>query len=188
MREFTIKTVPKVLLEAKSNDRIICGYWSVFGNIDKQGDIMQKGCFSKTLQENPRGFKYCFNHNLYDGVIGKSILAREDDKGLYVEAKVSETPLGDYVLALTKDGVLDKHSIGFIVIKSSDEGKHRVIQEVRLFEGSILSVEAANDKTTVEAIKQKYFFFGDIEPRSKHFYPPKIPIDFFSNLKNPFKN
>ena len=204
MREVIIKNMVKASLEAQPDKRTICGYWSVFGNVDKQGDIMQKGCFTKTLNENPRGFKYCFNHNLYDGVIGKSIVTREDDKGLYVEAKVSDTPLGNYVLTLAQDGVLDRHSIGFSIIKSQDDKGRRIIQEVRLYEGSILSVEPANDAATVDAIKRKYFFFGAEKPQELptpaarheadaradvvHFYPPALPHDFFSNLKTPFKS
>lgn len=45
--------------------------------------------------------------------VGKMVNLRNDAAGLYGEAKVSETPAGDELLTLLRDGVYEALSIGF---------------------------------------------------------------------------
>jgi hypothetical protein len=41
------------LKEAPGEDGSFEGYAAVFGNVDSYGDVIEKGAFAKTLQENP---------------------------------------------------------------------------------------------------------------------------------------
>ena len=42
---------------------IITGYFSVFGNIDSDGDMIMPGAYTKTLKENNRRIKHLWQHN-----------------------------------------------------------------------------------------------------------------------------
>ncbi|NDH88617.1 MAG: HK97 family phage prohead protease, partial [Actinobacteria bacterium] len=45
--------------------------------------------------------------------VGKITATRDADDGLHISARLSETPRGEEVLTLLRDGVLDSFSIGF---------------------------------------------------------------------------
>lgn len=64
-------------------------------------------------------------------LIGRLTALREDAAGLYFEARVSKTPLGDETLALLEDEALREVSIGF-----------RPKQDARLADGTIERVTA----------------------------------------------
>jgi len=87
------------------------GYASVFGGVDTYGDTIVRGAFASTLRAHgaPKMF---FNHE-WTMPIGKWIVAKEDDKGLYVEGEFTpELPLAANVRAAMKHGTLDGLSIG----------------------------------------------------------------------------
>lgn len=174
----------KAAVDTYAQKSIICGLWAAFDNIDAAGDIIPRGAFLKTIKEHPDGFKYCFNHDLRGGIIGKSLLAEERSDGLYVEAKVSDTQLGRDILKLAADGVLNRHSIGFHVVKASPiPTRGYLLEEIELLEGSILSLEPANDRAIVEALKS-------YQKRGTLFTVPGLPEAFnsdFLQLKNPNK-
>ena len=54
--------------------------------------------------------------------LGRLTLMRNDAKGLYIEAPVSRTQVGEETLTLVRDGVLDSFSIGFV------EGQNQLVQ------------------------------------------------------------
>lgn len=159
---FERKAVEGVEVDTDIDKRIIKGYAAVFGNVDLVGDIIEKGAFAKTIAEKFTGIELRSRiKTLYEHYqpIGLPTLMKEDDKGLYVEARVSKTAHGDEVLELIRDNVVDKMSIGFTIAQSSgpDEsrGAKRVIQAIDLYEfGPVLW--AANDETSVEAVKSMH--------------------------------
>lgn len=141
--------------EIKSIDEdqgIIKGYASVFGNIDSDGDIMDKGSFTKTLSENKQRVKFLWQHRM-DMPLGKVLDVKEDEIGVPFEAKISNTQLGEDAKTLIKDGVLNEFSVGFMPIKmekGSDGYNH--IKEVKLYEFSLVTL-AANDQATMTDYK-----------------------------------
>lgn len=96
-----------------------CGYASVFGGKDSYGDTMLKGAFAETLKDSlPKMF---FNHE-WTMPIGKWTVAKEDDKGLWVEGEL--TPglgIAADVRAAMKHGTLDGLSIGGYLKKGDYE-------------------------------------------------------------------
>ncbi len=50
--------------------------------------------------------------------IGKIIDGRDEERGYVITAKVSDTPRGNEVLTLMRDGVLNKFSVGFIPLET----------------------------------------------------------------------
>jgi uncharacterized protein len=129
------------------------GYASVFGNVDSYRDVIDPGAFRKTLEENGRRVKVLWQHDPYTP-IGRPVEMREDDRGLYVEAKVSETSAGKDCLILLRDGVINELSIGYSAVKEvwDSETKLRHLPEVKLWEFSPVTW-AANDLALIAGVK-----------------------------------
>ena len=72
--------------------------------------------------------------------IGRPIELREDENGLYLKAKISDTATGRDVKTLIKDGVLSELSIGYDpIIFEFDENQIRHLKELELFEISVVT-------------------------------------------------
>jgi hypothetical protein len=85
------------------------------------------------------------------------MVLREDNFGLYFEAKMSDTTYGQDALKLYRDGVITQHSIGYQVIKSVEttmdmEEEVEAIYEVKLWEGSAVTF-GANPNTPFTGFK-----------------------------------
>lgn len=129
--------------DVDTNRRIVTGYLSSFGNIDKVDDTIEKGAFAKTLMERKDDI-YFLNQHRWAQPHGKFAQLNEDQKGLYFESnKMPPTSYSNDVLKLYEAGIMKEHSIGFQTIKSRQlKSGVRLIQEVRLFEGSNVTVGA----------------------------------------------
>lgn len=138
--------------------RRIMGYFAAFGNKDSDGDIILPGAFAKSISERgPQSAKprilFLRDHDS-SKVIGRIDLLREDTKGLYYEATLASTPLGDETLELAKMGALTEHSIGYQTVKSKFDQKAgaNLLEEIKLWEGSLVPW-GANEQTPVVGIK-----------------------------------
>ena len=122
--KFLRKHVPLRLVKAPidgAEDRIIEGYASTFESPerhDSYGDVILPGAFKQSIEEHNSamqggdGFrvKLFLRHQIG---IGSILEMREDKRGLWFRARVSETRDGDEALTLARDHVLDSVSIGF---------------------------------------------------------------------------
>lgn len=138
--------------------RTIEGYANTFGNIDQGGDVVHPGAFSKTLAERGGAIKFLWQHNPAEP-IGKPVEIREDPKGLFVKAVISDTMRGRDALALLKDGAISGLSIGYDAIKGgtdyskTDTGETvRNLREVKLWEFSLVTFPM-NEAAGVTALK-----------------------------------
>ncbi|MBX0290118.1 HK97 family phage prohead protease [Hymenobacter sp. HSC-4F20] len=138
--------------ELDTSTRTVTFYAAAFGSVDSHGDIIQKGAFAKTIRENAQRFKWLNQHSTYD-LVGPVISIEEDDFGLLVTAKASETQLGNDVLALEADRAYE-HSIGYNTILSeyNTEKDIRIIKEVQLWEVSSVTW-GSNPNTPTVAMK-----------------------------------
>jgi HK97 family phage prohead protease len=135
----------------------VSGYLAAFGSVDEVGDRLHKGCFAKSIKEHgpesgsARKITLCYQHKM-DTPIGQFTVLKEDDKGLYFEAKLDNIPLvRDTVVPQYKSGTLNQHSIGFCYVKvefPDDEGAGEVceVHEVELYEGSVVTA-GCNENT-----------------------------------------
>lgn len=151
-----------ILFDTKDDaPKLISGYFAHFGSVDSDGDIFQKGAFSKTIQENgpkspkPR-IKYLLDHDKKQ-VAGVLLDLYEDEVGLKYEAELGDWDTGVKVSQMALKGALTEHSVGFNTIKR-DKSDKRVITEAKLWEGSILQTWGANSNTPLLYAK------GDSEP------------------------
>lgn len=152
---------------------IVTLYASAFGNVDSDGDVMEKGAFTKTIQERGPAsgrsrIKHLYQHDRMNP-IGIPITIEQDDFGLLIQSKVSDVKNGDY-LKLYRDGVITEHSIGFEIVKSDrksswNEGAGEDVQfikEVKLWEYSAVTW-GANENTPVVGMKSALNEANDIE-------------------------
>lgn len=114
------------------------GYASVFGGVDSYGDTIIKGAFESTLRNHGKP-KMFFNHE-WDMPIGKYLVAKEDDHGLYVEGELTPGLMRSTdVRAAMRHGTLDGLSIGGVVKKGDydeTEGGRVIRKWSRLMEVS----------------------------------------------------
>lgn len=135
-----LKTIQFKTEAFNEEEGIFSGYGAVFGNVDSGGDIIEHGAFTKTLAKGWERVKILALHN--DGIlpIGRPIELREDESGLYLKAKISDTTTGRDVKTLIKDGVLFELSIGYEpIVFDFDENQIRHLKEVDLFEISVVT-------------------------------------------------
>ena len=123
------------------------GYASVFGGVDSYGDTILKGAFETTLRRDGKP-KMFYNHDAFIGLpIGKWNVAKEDDKGLFVEGELTPgMALSSDVRAALKHGTLDGLSIGGF-LKSGDftmldDGKRIINKWSKLIEISVVAFPA----------------------------------------------
>lgn len=137
-------------------DVMVKGYLSTFGGPDRQGDYIMPGAFRDTIplfMQNPR--LQIDHKNSVEYSVGSFTLLREDQKGLYIEAKLSNSPG-----AITSDtrwkvaeGTIGALSIGGY-FHYLEDGK--TIEKVDLYEGSLVAVPAnANCLISVRSITQE---------------------------------
>jgi len=137
--------------DVDNETRVFKGYASTYDK-DLGGDIILPGAFAKTLSERADRVKVLWQHN---EPIGRPVKMYEDGKGLYVEAKISKTRLGDEALELMRDGVIDQMSIGYSVPQGKsdyDEDGNRMIKELKLYEFSAVTFPM-NEKAFITGVK-----------------------------------
>ena len=131
--------------------RIIKAYVSIFNNVDLVGDVIVRGAFEESLKKKlPSGV---WSHN-WDEPIAKTIEAKEDEKGLYIEALFVEgVQKSDEAYKLIMAGVIDEFSIGFRILDDEwrDDGV-RIIKKAKLYEWSPV-LAGANPDTELVSIK-----------------------------------
>jgi len=132
-------------------DNTFEGYASYFNNIDSYGDVITKGAFSKTLQENRGRIKILWQHDTSEP-IGIPEYMEEDNDGLYVKGKISMTDTGKKAMILMRDGVVNEMSIGYDVIKDEYKNNRRYLKEIRLWEFSPVTF-GANEKAKITGAK-----------------------------------
>ena len=152
------KTLANSVKDVDMKQGIICAYASSFGVVDDGNDEVVKGAFLKTIAEQgpqsrqPR-IKFLFEHDV-SAILGVPHIIREDDFGLYFEAKIQPTALGSDILTLYAASCITEHSIGYETVVSEWDRQHavRLLKELRLFEVSAVTF-GMNSHTPVVAIK-----------------------------------
>jgi uncharacterized protein len=141
---------------------VIEGYAATFGNIDRHGDIIEKGAFAKSRKRIP-----IFGmHNPREG-IGVGTVT-EDEKGLKIRIKLAIDNADSAILreraleyyAMAKEGIIERMSIGFATLerewskkKVNGQEQHvRIIKKVDLMETSLVPIPA-NDLARVTTVK-----------------------------------
>lgn len=141
----------------EDDQRKFAGYANTFDNLDRAGDITMRGAFLKSLQKHlVKGTKpVMLAHHDHSRPIGVWEVMVEDEKGLYVEGRLTKGVRdADEAYALLKDGALDAMSIGYRVIREEYDRKSgaNLLHEVELHEISLVSIPA-NQESLITAVK-----------------------------------
>lgn len=142
--------------DVDSKEGIVSGYFSAFGMVDADGDIMMPGAFKRSIQDwgpDAKGrVKHLLNHDPSQP-LGKIMELREDEYGLYYRSKIGSHKLGQDFVKMVESGLIGEHSIGFRILREQKGIEANEIHEVMLFEGSSLTAWGANEYTPILGIK-----------------------------------
>lgn len=135
------------------------GHFSIFGNVDDGGDVMQPGAFLKTIQERKSRVKVFYAHD-WEKLIGPPPdVLQEDATGLFAAGRLTlDSFWGREAWALMKDNALTEGSIGYGAVKFDweDTGPNapmvRNLREVKLYEISPVPL-GMNPLTNIRAVK-----------------------------------
>ena len=137
-------------LDAKKG--IVTGYFASFNNVDSDGDMFVKGTFNKSISENFARIKHLLNHDTTK-TVGKILVLKEDEKGLYYESQIGTHTLGLDFTKMVESGIITEHSVGFKIIQQTKQKDYNEIKEVALWEGSSLTAWGANSNTPIVSMK-----------------------------------
>lgn len=144
-------------IKALSDDGVIEGYGSVFGNVDHGGDKVMPGAFIEGLAAGKRAgrtVKMLWNHDPSQPIGVWEDLA-EDAKGLWGKGRlVMEVPKARETHALMKAGAISGLSIGYRTKSSEPDGAVRVLKAVELYEISPVTFPM-NDRARVTSVKSE---------------------------------
>ena len=141
----------------EEDQRKFAGYANTFDHKDRAGDITQRGAFLKSLANhiaNGTKVKMLAHHDM-TRPIGVWETMVEDDKGLYVEGRLTQGVRdADEAYALLKDGALDSMSIGYRVVREEYDRKSgaNLLHEIDLHEISLVAIPA-NQESVITAVK-----------------------------------
>lgn len=142
-----------------SEEGVISGYASVFGNVDSYGDIVVKGAFSRFLSElaqTGKKISVYYGHNMEDprANIGLVTELEEKDRGLWFKAQLdlSGDTYGRLVYEQLKDGRLNSMSFGYSVVDAVRTNDGYELRELKLFEVSVVPIPA-NDQALITEVK-----------------------------------
>ncbi|MGX9393661.1 HK97 family phage prohead protease [Nitrobacteraceae bacterium UC4446_H13] len=147
--------MPSTSRVALSQDCIIEGYASLFGEIDQARDMMMPGAFTQTLrQRGLRKIPMLFQHDPSEPV-GIWLELREDFRGLWARGKlIPDVARGRELLALLRSGAIDGLSIGYRTVRGRIDPKTRIrkLYQVDLWEISIVTFPLLTG-ARIEAVK-----------------------------------
>ena len=128
------------------------GYASIFGVVDSYGDIVIRGAFKKSLQDQKQ-FPLLWSHNIMEPI--GVLIGREDKRGLHIDGQLNlDVQRAREVRSLMKQGAVEGLSIGYQTLKEGrdEETEARLLKEVKLWEVSPVVFQACPE-AFVESVK-----------------------------------
>lgn len=142
-------------LKADAGSGVFCGYGSVFGVEDAQGEIVMPGAFNASLSAlsaKGRKLPVLWQHNAREP-LGVYDVVREDGRGLYVEGRLLPTVArAREAQALVEAGAVSGLSIGYVE-KAAQPGPKGVrhLLSLDLREISLVTMPANDEARVIRA-------------------------------------
>lgn len=168
-KSFEIKAVN---FNDQTKEMIIEGYAASFNTSDEKqmtwhpelrdyviaSDVISKGAFAKTLNENKKRIAFCQNHDMYNPK-GKIVSLEEDEIGLKFTIRISDAE--PELKTKIREQIFEEFSIRFQTINAvwekQDDGTYlRKLTELKLWEISIVTI-ARNENARITDIKSMQF-------------------------------
>jgi HK97 family phage prohead protease len=173
-------SVGGIIKDIDTKTGTVTGYFSVFGNVDSDGDMIMPGAFKRTLQNNYNRQKHLNQHNPLQVLAGTkkgNLIVKEDSKGLYFESRIGDYSYAKDTILAYERGDIDEHSIGFNTVKQQKASSYNELLEIKLWEGSTVTwganPNALSDAKSMTKAQQanvqiqeflKAFKAGEIDP------------------------
>lgn len=133
-------------------------YSQVLGYTKRFKEMIKKGCFQRAIQNAKWDIDFLCEHDnskILSSTRNGSLILREDDIGLYMEATIEKTSYGVDAYTLIKSGIFRNMSFGFKVVKDNwrmlePNLYERVVEEMELYEVSVVK-EPAYQQSTIAA-------------------------------------
>lgn len=120
------------------------------GEADLGGGVKER--FEPGAIESVEDVKLFYGH---EDPIGKVVEGYDTEAGFEIKARVSETPRGDEILTLMRDGVLNKFSVGFFPVETEREGSTIIRKKVNLIEVSVVPFPAFQGANITEVREEQ---------------------------------
>jgi len=154
---YSYKSLDMEVKDVDVKQGIVSGYFSAFGMVDSDGDMMMPGAFKRSIQDwGPEGkgrIKHLLNHDP-SKPLGKIMELSEDSYGLKYVSQVGTHSLGKDFVKMIESDLIHEHSIGFRTLRDQKASDHNEIHEVMLYEGSSLTAWGANEHTPLLGLKK----------------------------------
>lgn len=134
----------------------VCGYASVFDEVDSYGDIVTHGAFRASIENFHKGKmpKLLWQHDV-NCPIGIIEEIKEDQHGLFVKCRLLlEVEKAKDVYCLIKNKAIDGFSIGYKLRDSYFENGYHYLTDVDLLEISIVTFPAC-ESAVIEDVKSQ---------------------------------
>lgn len=148
------------ILDVDTEKRTVKAVWASMGNVDLDNDVIMPGAFTKTITERgPKGKQLIWSLIDHDAslkcAIGKPSELYEENNKLIAITKIIDSEVGEDIICLYNEGLINQHSIGFSIPngKSKIDNNVRYISEVVLYEGSAVLWGANPDTPTIGMFK-----------------------------------
>jgi HK97 family phage prohead protease len=147
----------KAAVQSAGDNGTFHGVASVYGVIDSDRDVIEKGAFTKTLRERPE-VPILWYHDQSE-VIGKGRVYEAGNQILIDGELDLEDPLAAKAHRRMKKGLVDSLSIGFTIasrdkVTIDRETDVRHIKELKLWEVSVVTFGAHPD-AQITSVKQR---------------------------------
>ena len=165
MKHVEYKNVNQMpVMDVDTGSRCVKVGFSCMGNVDLDGDIIETGAFDKTWRERGPEGKNLIWHVVDHSTSVKSILGKPKELGYtgshaYGITKMVDSTLGNDVLKMYQDGLMNQHSFAFTVPKGRSEmkGDVRHIKEVMQYEYTTVLWGANPETPMLELVKSLGF-------------------------------
>jgi HK97 family phage prohead protease len=147
------KQFAKMSIKALQDDGSFEGILASYNTVDLGGDKIMPGAFTKTMQERGSEVPMLWQHNP-DEPIGTLHLS-DSAAGLMVKGQLlMELDYAKKAYILLKANVIKGLSIGFSTIKKDMQDGVRLLKEIKLYEGSVVTFPM-NEHCMVTAVKKE---------------------------------
>lgn len=152
------KNITGAVVDLDTTKNRVVMNWSATGEIDHDGDLITSSAYNKTIQENgPKGADLIYwlidHRSDIDHVAGKVEEIGMVGHHLQAVGSIREKGRGPEVLELYERGIIKQHSVGFIPVRTERAKDHRIIHEIKLYEGSSVLWGANSNTATVSVGK-----------------------------------
>ena len=145
--------------DVDSKKGIVQFYTSIFDVKDADGDIIQKGAFTKTLSENSKRFRHLVDHRI---AVGLPLDAKETDTGLLVTSQlfrgkqVADELLVEYMTYAEHEKAME-HSFGYEVIQEMYDKQRdaNILKELKVWEFTTMTTWGANENALQVGVKSQ---------------------------------